>query len=88
MSSAQGHRELVTHLEAHCPRLGEPQVVRISGASPADQTRLRCHEFEVGFVAQPSRLAERQLAFVDLAGSCVGLQMYRSRGIGFDRRLR
>jgi hypothetical protein len=44
-------------------------MVGVGGASRADQTGLRSHEFEVGFVAEPARLAERQDALVDLAGS-------------------
>src|SRR5229473_3248110 len=47
MASAQRHGELVAHLASHRAELGESQVVGISGASPADQARLRCHEFEV-----------------------------------------
>jgi hypothetical protein len=75
MSPAQGYRELVAHLETHRTRLRESEMVGISGASPANQARLRCRKFKVDFIAQPSRLAERKLAFIDLAGSCVGLQM-------------
>jgi hypothetical protein len=50
-------------------------MVGVGGASAADQTRLRRHEFEVGFVAQSSWLAERELAFVDLGGGYVGFLM-------------
>ncbi len=73
MNPAQGHRELVAHLQPHRPRLGKSEVVGVGGASAADQTWLRRHEFEMNFIAQPSRLAERELAFVDLGGSCVSL---------------
>jgi glycerol dehydrogenase-like iron-containing ADH family enzyme len=59
MGSAQRHRELVAHLSSHRAKLSEPQVVGVSGASPTDQTRLRCHEFEMSFVAMPTRLADR-----------------------------
>jgi hypothetical protein len=51
MNSAQGYRELVAYLESHRARLGESEVVRVSGTSAADQARLRRHEFEVGFIA-------------------------------------
>ena len=77
MNPAQGYRELVAHLQSHRARLGEPQMMRVGGVSAADQTRLGCHEFEVGFIAQPARLTERQLAFVDFAGARVGLLKYR-----------
>jgi hypothetical protein len=53
-------------------------MVRVSGASAADETWLRCHEFEMGFIAQSTRLAERKFAFIDLAGSCVDLLMVRN----------
>jgi hypothetical protein len=72
MNSAKGYRELVAHLEAHGPGLGESEMVGVSGASAADQTGLRSYEFEVGFIAQSTRLAERKLAFIDLGGSRVG----------------
>jgi glycerol dehydrogenase-like iron-containing ADH family enzyme len=78
MNPAQGHRELVAHLQSHRPRLDESEVVGVGGASAADQTRLRRHEFEMGFIAQPSWLAESELAFVDFGGSCVGLLSCRS----------
>ena len=48
-------------------------MVGISWTSGADQTRLSPYEFEVGFVAKPTGLAERQHALVDFAGSGVSL---------------
>ena len=71
MRSAQRYREFVADLESHRARLGESQMVGVGGASPADQTGLRGNEFEVGFVAEPTRLANRKYAFVDLPGSVV-----------------
>jgi hypothetical protein len=76
MNSAQGHRELVTHLQPHRPRLGKSEVVGVSGASSADQTRLRRHEFEMGFITQSTWLAEGELAFIDLGGNYIGLLMH------------
>jgi hypothetical protein len=55
--------------------LGEPQMVGVYGASPADQTRLRRHELQVGFVAEPTRLADRKHALVDFAGGGFGLNV-------------
>jgi hypothetical protein len=69
MSPAQGYRELVAHLEPHRARLGESEMVGVSGASAADQTGLRSYEFEVGFIAESTRFAERELAFIDLGRS-------------------
>jgi len=87
MASAQGYRELIAHLASHCAELSEPQVVGVSGASSTDKTRLRCHEFDVSFVAMPTRLADRKLAFLDLGGSGLGLRQRRRRHgiIGDDR---
>jgi hypothetical protein len=69
MRSTKWDSELVADLAPHRPGLGEPQMVGVSGASAADQTRLRCHELEVGLVAEPTHLADREHAFVDLGGS-------------------
>jgi hypothetical protein len=44
-------------------------MVGVGGASPANQTRLRCNEFEVGFVAMAARLADHKYTLVDLGGS-------------------
>src|ERR1700745_3463578 len=57
MNPAQRHRELVAHFQPHRPRLGEAEVVGVGGTSSADQTRLRCYEFEMSFITQSSRLA-------------------------------
>jgi len=60
MGPAQRYRELVADLASHRARLGEPQMVGVSGASPADQTGLRCNELEVSLVTVPARLADRE----------------------------
>ena len=78
MSSAQRDREFVADLASHRARLSEPQMVGVSGASPADQTRLRRHELEMRFIAMPTWLADRELAFLDFGGGSVGLKMCRS----------
>jgi len=79
MCSAQRHREFVADLAPHRPRLGEPEMVRISGVSPADQTGLRRHELEMSFVAESPRLADREHAFVDFGGNGFGLKIRRTR---------
>ena len=73
MSPTQRYRELIADHESHCAGLGESQVVGVSRASCANQTRLRSYEFEVGLVAEPPRFADRQDALVDLAGSGIDL---------------
>jgi hypothetical protein len=75
MGSAQGYGELVAHLTPHCAELSEPKVVGVSGASSADKTGLRCHEFEMGLIALSARLADRKLAFLNFGGSGVGLKI-------------
>ena len=75
MGSAQRDRELVADLEPHRAGLGESQMMRVGRASCTDHTRLRAHEFQVGFVAEPPRFPERQHALVDLAGSDVSLEI-------------
>ena len=88
MGPAQRDRELIADLAPHCAGLGESKMVRVSGASAANQTRLRCNELEMALIAMPTRLADRELAFLDFAGSSVGLKMRRSRGIVIDGWLR
>src|SRR5512141_3185160 len=74
MRPAQGHREFIADLAPHRARLSELKMVGVGGASRADQTRLRSDEFEMGFVADPPRFADREDALVDLAGSGFGLK--------------
>ena len=68
MDPTERYRELIAYLQSHRAGLGEPQMVGVGGASPADQTGLRCNEFEVGLVAEPTRLANCEYTFIDLAG--------------------
>src|SRR6202051_1897857 len=62
MGSAQRYREFIADLESHCPRLSEAQMVGVSGASAADQTRPRCNELEMAFVAMPTWFNDREHA--------------------------
>jgi hypothetical protein len=75
MSSTQRYGEFVADLEFHRARLRESQMVGIGGASPTHQTWLRCNELEVRFIAMPTRLADREHAFVDFGGGSVGFKM-------------
>jgi hypothetical protein len=72
MRSAQWYREFVADLAPHRTGLGKSKMVRVSGASPADQTRLGCNELQVCFVAMAARLADRELAFLDFCRGSVG----------------
>ena len=84
MGSAQRYGEIIADLKSHCPRLSEAQMVGVSGASAADQTRLRGHKLKVGFIAEPTWLADREHAFIDFGGGSVGSKMCRSRRIVTD----
>jgi len=87
MSSAQRHRELVADLEPHTPRLSEPQVMGIRRVSTANQARMRCHEFEVGFVAITALLAYGKYAFIDFCETRLSFASFRSRRIVVDNGL-
>ena len=84
MGPAQRYGEFVADLAPHRAGLSEAQMVRVCGASPTNQTRLRRHELEMRFIAMPTRLADRELAFLDFGGSSLGLQRCRSRRIVID----
>jgi len=88
MGPAQRHRELVAHLAPQGASLGKPQVVGVGGASSTDQTRLRCHEFEMGFVAVAARLADGEFALLDFCGTGVGLSRRRIGWLVIDGWLR
>jgi hypothetical protein len=73
MNPAQGYGEFVADLASHCAGLGEPQMVGVGGASAAHQTGLRGNELEVGLVAVPTRLTDREFALLDFSWTSVGL---------------
>ena len=75
MGSTKRYSELVADLAPHGPGLGEPKMVGVGGASPTNQTRLRCYELEVHLIAMPTRLADRKLAFLDFGGIGVDLKI-------------
>ena len=77
MRPAERDCEFVADLAPHCAGLSEPQMVGVSRASPANQTRLRCNELEMAFIAMPTRLADRELAFLDFGWGSVGLKLCR-----------
>ena len=78
MRPAERDREFIADLAPHRAGLSEPKMVGVSGASAANQARLRCNELEMAFIAMPTRLADRELAFLDFGGGSVGLKMCRS----------
>lgn len=63
MGPARRDRELIADLEPHRAGLSESQMVGVTWASRANQTRLRAHEFEVGLVAEPPRFAEPDILY-------------------------
>jgi hypothetical protein len=48
------------------PGLREPQMMRIGGLPAANQTGLRGHEPQIGFVTQPFGLGDGEKALIDL----------------------
>ena len=70
MLAAQGDGELVAHFSAQRSRLGDFEMMRITGRHPADQARLRSHEGKVGLVpfAQCPRNGDRSRDFRSLLG--------------------
>ena len=65
VAAAKRNGELITDLETDRPGLREAQVMRIGWLSPAYQTRLGGHEFQVRLVAQALRLGNGELALID-----------------------
>ena len=65
MSTAEGYGELVADFEAQGSRLGKPQVMRIGRLPAADETGLRGHKSQMGFVTQPFGLGNGQNALID-----------------------
>jgi hypothetical protein len=65
MASAERYGELIADLQANAARLRKSKVMRIARLSTADKTRLRCHELEMRFVAQPLGFGNGELALVD-----------------------
>jgi len=65
MHSAQRHREFVAHAAADCGALGKPEMMRVRGASAAEQAWLQRYELEVIAVAVAPRFAQREVGLVD-----------------------
>src|SRR6266568_2724736 len=65
---AERDGELVAHLAAERPLLGEAQMVRIAGPPPTNQAGLRGDELQVRPVPIPARLPDRQHALVNAGG--------------------
>ena len=66
MASAQGNSKFVADFEAQRSGLRKLQVMRIGRLPSADQTRLRGHESQMGFITQPLGLGDSEKALVDL----------------------
>lgn len=65
MSAAERDGELIADFHAHGSGLSEPQMMWVGWLPSADQAGLRGYELQMGFVAQPFRLSDRQQALVD-----------------------
>ena len=60
VSVAEGHGVLIRHLEAHGPGLRKLQVVRLSGATAADETGLARHEAQMIAIADAGLLGDQK----------------------------
>jgi hypothetical protein len=65
MSTAQWHRELITHLASKRSALCKSEVVRISRMPAANQTRMSCDKFNMLSIAGSTRLSMGRTAFFD-----------------------
>ena len=72
VSPAKWYGEFIAHLETNCPRLRKAQVMRIRRLPPANQARLRSHEFQVGLISQSFRFGDSELAPVDFGRGDAG----------------
>ena len=67
VNSAERHRELVAHFAAERPWLRRAKMMGIRGLTAANKAGLRGNELTMVLVADASRFADRQHAFVDAA---------------------
>jgi hypothetical protein len=65
MASAKRYCEFIADFHANAARLRKSQMMRVARLSSTDQTRLRCHKFEMRFVTQPFGLSNGELALID-----------------------
>ena len=65
MSHGRGDGELVADFEAQGSRLRKPQVMRIGWLTAADETGLRGHKSQMGFVTKPFGFGNGQNALID-----------------------
>jgi hypothetical protein len=75
MQAAERDGELVAHPATQRASLGEAQVMRVAGPPPTNEAGLRGDKSEVRLVPVPTRLSDRQRAFVDAGrlGSMSGI---------------
>ena len=65
VSTAERHRELIAHLAAERPGLGESKMMGIRRLPATDETGLRGDELEMSLVSVTPHFADYQDAFVD-----------------------
>jgi hypothetical protein len=65
MAAAEGHSELIAHLEANGSGLRKAQVMWVGRLASTDETGLCGHELQMGLVAQPFGLSKRERTLVD-----------------------
>src|SRR5689334_565154 len=66
MTTTKRNCVFIADLDAECARLCKAQVVRVAWLASAHQARLRHNVAQVGFIAAPFGLGDRENTFVDL----------------------
>jgi len=65
MSTAKRYREFIADFQANCSWLCEPEMMRITRFTTANQAMLRGNKLQMCFVTQPFRFGNGKLAFID-----------------------
>ena len=78
VDGAERDREFVADFEPKAPGLGEADVMGVAWRSPANETRLPCHEAQMLLSADPLRFADGEHTLVDLWAPAFGTRRIRS----------
>ena len=65
MAAAEGHGELIAHLQPDGSGLGEAQVMRVRRLPATDEAGLRSDKLQMRLVAQPLGLGKCERTLVD-----------------------
>jgi hypothetical protein len=85
MSTAQWHRELITHLSSKRSALCKSEVVRIGRTPAANQAGMSCDEFHMLSIADSSRMRRITFSILSVAEVSVLSGLFRSRAVAWLR---